>query len=322
MMMCHFKATHEPFDFPDRFKNLLDGVDIPEPESLYDSGPETTGRTFKGQTLEHLRDRYLENTKNPNYWAKYPELPFSVEGLDAKGQRKKTYHKLVKDFIRSGAAIDDNIGKLLDFLEQEGIADNTIVIYTADQGYFLGEHGFFDKRLIYEESLRMPFVIRYPKEIKGGKRIDDIILNIDFAALLADYANVQKPEFVEGRSFRNNLKGNTPDNWRRSMYYRYWLHSVDRPAHFGIRNERYKLAFFYGQGLGKSGAGKESTEPAWEFYDLQKDPKELHNAYAEEKYADIIKEMKTELLDLRSQFGDTDANYPIMQEIISQHWND
>jgi len=321
MMMCHFKATHEPFDFPDRYKHLLDSVNIPEPESLFDTGPETTGRTFKGQTLENLRDRYLENTRNPDYWAQYPELPFNVEGLNAKEQRRKTYHKLVKDFIRSGAAIDDNIGKLLDFLEEEGIADNTVVIYTADQGYFLGEHGFFDKRLIYEESLRMPFVIRYPKEIKGGQRIDDIILNIDFAALFADYAGIPKPSFVDGESFRNNLKGETPHNWRSSMYYRYWLHLVDRPGHFGIRNDRYKLAFFYGQPLDMTGSQQQATKPAWEFYDLEKDPKELHNAYNDPEYSQIIKEMKTELVKLRGEVGDTDEKWPVMQEIIKDYWN-
>jgi arylsulfatase A-like enzyme len=244
-----------------------------------------------------------------------------VEGLDRIEQRRKTYHKLVKDFIRSGAAIDDNIGKLLNYLEEEGIADNTVVIYTADQGYFLGEHGFFDKRLIYEESLRMPFVIRYPKEIKGGTRIDDIILNIDFAALFADYANINQPEFVEGRSFRNNLKGETPEDWRENAYYRYWLHQTNRPAHFGIRNDRYKLAFFYGQHLGMKGAHRENTEPAWEFYDLQKDPAENHNAYDEPQYSEIISDMKNELKELRAQVGDTDEQFPEMQPLIENYWN-
>lgn len=320
MLMCNFKATHEPFDFPERFKHLLDSVDIPEPESLFDAGPQTTGRTFPGQTLEALRDRYLENTRNADYWAQYPELPFSVDGLNEKEQRQKTYQKLVRDFIRCGAALDDNIGKLLDYLDEAGLAENTVVIYTADQGYFLGEHGFFDKRLIYEESLRMPFVIRYPKELNGGNRIDDIILNIDFAALLADYSGIETPEFVEGKSFRENLKGNTPENWRTSMYYRYWLHLVKRPGHFGIRNERYKLAFFYGQGLGMKGAEEQTTEPAWEFFDLQKDPKELHNAYSDPEYADIINQMKEDLLELREQYGDTDEKYPVMQNIIDKYW--
>ncbi len=321
LMMCHFKATHEPFDYPERFKNLLDGVEIPEPESLYDFGKETTGRTFEGQTMDALKDRYLENTKNPDFWAHYPGLPFSVDGLDSIAARKKTYHKFIKDYIRSGAAVDDNIGKLLDYLEKSGLAKNTVVIYTADQGYFLGEHGFFDKRLIYEESLRMPFVIRYPKEIKGGSRIDDIILNIDFLALLADYANIKKPEFIQGESFRENLKGNTPKEWRKSMYYRYWLHSVKRPGHFGIRNQRYKLAFFYGQNLNMPGAEHKNTVPAWEFYDLKKDPKELHNAYNDSEYAPIISKMKKELLKLKKEAGDTDEKFPVMKKIMDEYWD-
>lgn len=320
MLFCHFKATHEPFDYPERFASLLEGVDVPEPENLYDEGPETTGRTFIGQALENLTKRYVENSRDSNYWAQYPGLPFSIDGLDAREIRHKTYQKLAHDFIRCGAALDDNIGKLLDYLDESGLADNTIVIYTADQGYFLGEHGFFDKRLIYEESMRMPFVIRYPKELNGGKRIDDIILNIDFAALLADYAGIKKPDFVEGESFRANLKGETPANWRDAMYYRYWAHAPSRPAHFGIRNERYKLALFYGQGLGLAGADTTSTKPAWEFYDLQNDPHENCNAYGKEEYAAIISEMKAELHRLRAANGDTDERYPLMQTILANDW--
>jgi len=318
LMFCNFKATHEPFDYPARHKNLNAGVDIPEPESLFDFGKETTGRTFKGQVLEHLADRWKRATEDETFWTTYPGLPYPLEGLDSIQKRKKIYQKLVKDFIRCGAAIDDNIGKLLDYLEDEGIADNTIVIYTADQGYFLGEHGFFDKRMIYEESLRMPFVIRYPKEIKGGQRINDIILNIDFSALMADYAGIEKPDYIQGRSFRKNLKGNTPNDWRKQMYYRYWLHHPDRPAHFGIRNERYKLAFFYGQDLGMKGTSKETTLPAWEFYDLKKDPKELNNAYGDGEYQEIIAEMKSALIEERKKYGDVDSNYEVMLEILEK----
>ncbi|MFK5971937.1 MAG: sulfatase [Flavobacteriaceae bacterium] len=319
LMFCNFKATHEPFDYPERFKSLYINDEIPEPKSLMDFGKQTTGRTFKGQVLEHLADRWKKATETDTFWTTYPGLPYPLEGLDSVQKRKKIYQKLVKDFMRCGAAIDDNIGKLLDYLEAEGLADNTIVIYTADQGYFLGEHGFFDKRLIYEESLRMPFVIRYPKEIKSGQRIDDIILNIDFAALLADYAGIEKPAYIQGRSFRENLKGNTPENWREQMYYRYWLHHPDRPAHFGIRNTRYKLAFFYGQGLNKKGTSKKTTIPAWEFYDLEEDPKESRNAIDDEKYADIIVAMKKALQQERKNYKDLDANYPQMQEILITH---
>lgn len=317
MMMCNFKATHEPFEYPERLAHLYENQDMPEPTSLFDFGKSVTGRTFKGQKLENLADRWKQATENPDkFWTSYPGLPYPLEGLDSIAKRKKIYQKFVKDFLRCGAAIDDNIGKLLDYLEEEGIADNTVVVYTADQGYFLGEHGFFDKRLIYEESLQMPFVIRYPKEIKGGKRIDDIILNIDFAALLADYAGIKKPKFVQGESFRENLKGNTPKNWRKQMYYRYWLHAPDRPAHFGIRNERYKLALFYGQPLGKKGTSKVTTVAQWEFYDLEKDPKEGYNAIHEAEYTLIIKKMKKELIKERKKYKDMDKDYPEMQAIL------
>jgi arylsulfatase A-like enzyme len=319
MMFCNFKATHEPFDYPPRFASLYKNDTIKEPESLMDFGKETTGRTFKGQVLENLGERWQKATDTENFWTSYPGLPYPLDGLDSIQKRKKIYQKLVKDFMRCGAAIDDNIGKLLDYLQDEGIADNTIVIYTADQGYFLGEHGFFDKRLIYEESLRMPFVIRYPKEIKGGQRVDDIILNIDFSALLADYAGIAKPAYIQGESFRANLNGSTSKDWRKQMYYRYWLHHPERPAHFGIRNERYKLAFFYGQDLGKKGTSKETTLPSWEFYDLEEDPKEGNNAINESKYEAIIAAMKLQLMEERKKYADEDEDYPVMRDILAQN---
>jgi len=320
MLMTHFKATHEPFDYPDRHKDLYKDIEIPEPQSLLDFSPETTGRSFVGQKLDNLEWRWKQATKDPDkWWCKYPGLPFSTEGMDSIATRKYTYQKLVKDFMRSGAAIDDNIGRLLDYLETTGLAENTIVIYTADQGYFLGEHGFFDKRLIYEESLRMPFVIRYPKEIPTGKRIDDIILNIDFPALFADYAGVKLPSSVQGKSFRKNLMGETPKNWRTTAYYRYWQHAPIRPGHFGIRNHRYKLAFFYGQPLDMTGVSKETSMPAWEFYDLEKDPGENHNLYDNEEYTAIIAEMKIELQKQREFYGDTDENYPELQNLYNSN---
>ena len=319
--MTHFKATHEPFDYPERLKDLYNDIEIPEPASLYDFGPQTTGRSFVGQKLENLGKRWEAYAKNPDtFWTKYPGPLFSSQGLDSITLRKKIYQKFIKDFLRCGAAIDENIGRILDYLETSGLADNTVIIYTADQGYFLGEHGFFDKRMIYEESLRMPFVICYPKEIKCGTHIDDIVLNSDFAALFADYAGIKKPSFIQGESFRENLKGKTPKKWKSEMYYRYWEHSPDRPGHFGIRNKNYMLAFFYGQPLGMKGASAQTTTPAWEFYDLQKDPKELHNAINDKKYQKTIHKMKVDLLKLREELGDTDKDQPIMKEIIDSYY--
>jgi arylsulfatase A-like enzyme len=138
---------------------------------------------------------------------------------------------------------------------------------------------------------------------------------------MADYAGVEIPDNWQGNSFRNNLMEKTPKDWRNNMYYRYWLHRTERPGHFGIRDERYKLAFFYGQPLGMKGAMKESTIPTWEFFDLKTDPKEIRNAYNNPQYADIIQSMKNELINLRKELGDMDEQSPVMQDIFKKHWN-
>ena len=321
MMCCHFKATHEPWDFPERMKHLYDDVVFPEPESMMEFGPETSGRAFQGQQLENMGWRWETASKDPAaWWCQYPELPFSTKGMDKVAARKKIYQKMIKDYLRCGATIDDNIGRLLKMLDEEGLAKNTIIVYVSDQGYFLGEHGMFDKRMMYEEPLHMPFVIRYLKEIPAGTRNKDIILNVDFAATLADYAGIKAPEKSQGESFRQNLKGETPADWRKEMYYRYWTHHSIRPAHMGIRNERYKLMFLYGDRLNATGSEETPTTPAWEFHDLQVDPKEDKNMYNEPQYQDIIKEMKQELLTLRQEVGDTDADTPRMKEIMDQYY--
>lgn len=316
-MFCHFKATHEPCDFPERFAHLYDGVTFPEPENLLEFGPGESGRTFAGQPLETMAWRWNKAYTDPeNWWTYYPELPFDAAGLDSAGTRRAIYQKLVRDYLRCAAAIDDNIGRLLRTLDEQGLAENTVVVYVSDQGYFLGEHGFFDKRIMYEEPLRMPFVIRYPKEIPAGTRNGDIILNVDFAALLADYAGAEPPAASQGHSFRANLAGHTPADWRGEMYYRYWTQHEIRPAHFGIRNDRYKLIFFYGDRLGMTGSDDCVTAPSWEFYDLKNDPHENRNAYDDPACGEVIRQMKRDLLELRDELGDTDEGSQRMAEIM------
>ena len=218
--------------------------------------------------------------------------------------RKKIYQKFVHDFLRAGAAIDDNIGKLIDYLQKAGLWENTVVIYTADQGYFLGEHAYFDKRFIYEQSLRMPFVISYPPEIPAGSRLEDMILNIDFAPLMLDYAGLPTPEAMQGRSFRTNLEGKTPGDWRKAIYFHYWSNQPERPAHYGIRTERYKLAYFYG----KARPGKHQDvmpyPTGWEFYDLKKDPGESNNLYLKKSSTRIVQKLKGQLNALQKETGD------------------
>ena len=313
-LSTHFKATHEPYDYPARYKDFLADVELPYPPNFADWGAATTGRTHDGWPLEILGQRYEKGTGT-----QYPGTSFSLQGLDSLDARKKTYQKFIKDFLRSGASIDDNIGKLIAYLRESGQLENTVIIYTADQGYFLGEHGFFDKRFIYEPSLRMPFVISYPKEFKSGRRIDDIILNIDFPSLFLDFAGIKQPAGMQGRSFRANLAGQTPKDWRKDMYYRYWSNEPRRPAHFGLRSERYKLAFFYGQSRTKTQRDKMDYPPGWEFYDLQKDPGENHNAIDALEYRDIIKTMKARLKVIKAEVGDAESNETIKQ-IIEQNW--
>lgn len=318
-VFCHFKATHEPCDFPERFARLYDGVTFPEPDNLLEFGPEASGRTFPGQPLETMAWRWAKAYAEPDkWWTYYPELPFRGVEDDREANRRAIYQKLVRDYLRCAAAIDDNIGRLLDVLDEEGLAENTVVIYVSDQGYFLGEHGFFDKRIMYEEPLRMPFVIRYPGEIPAGTRNRDIVTNVDFASLLADYAGAEPPEGAQGRSFRANLAGHTPPDWRRSMYYRYWTQHEIRPAHMGIRDERYKLIFFYGDRLGRTGSDDVVTPPAWEFYDLATDPHENCNRYGDPAYAETIARMKREMLDLRRRYADTDDGSERMRRIMER----
>lgn len=321
LMCCHFKATHEPYDYPIRMEHLYDGITFPEPENIMDWGPDTNGRGFIGQKLEEIGRRWEAASADPDkWWCRYPGLPFGTQGMQRTAARKAIYQKYIRDYLRCGATVDDNIGKLLRALDEMEIADNTIVIYVSDQGYFLGEHGFFDKRMFYEEAARMPFVIRYPKEIPAGKRLKDLILNIDFAPTLAEFAGIEMKN-VQGRSFAGNLKGTTPPDWRKAIYYRYWTNHAIRPAHFGIRSDRYKLIFYYAENLDMTDTENFGFTPAWDFYDLKNDPHENHNAYNDPQYSSVIKQMKKDLTNLRKEFEDTDSKYPEMQKLLEEYYD-
>ncbi len=316
-LMCNHKAPHAPWQYAPRHEHMFDNVEIPEPESLWeDQSHRSEGSRGYGFFIEKFAERAA--AKN------YPTGTLNTEGMTPKERRKAAYQKYLKDYLRTCAAVDESVGRLLNYLDKEGLTENTIVVYTSDQGLFLGEHNYIDKRWMYEESLRMPFLIRYPREIKPGSVSDEICLNIDFAPTFLDYAGVPIPKYMQGRSFRPILQGKIPKNWRTSMYYRYWL-QCSRPAHFGIRTKEYKLIFFYGQGLGKSPKisrdTTQNTKVGWELYDLRKDPKELKNEYNNPVYSEVIKELKKELRRLREELGDTDENYPIMQEILKKYWD-
>jgi len=215
--------------------------------------------------------------------------------------------------------VDDNVGRLLAFLESTGELDNTVIVYTADQGFMLGEHDYIDKRWMYEESLRMPFVIRFPERIRAGIVVDDLINNVDFAPTLLELAGVSADDFpreFQGRSFVANLEGQSPQDWRTSSYYRYWMHMAhhENPAHYGIRTKEYKLIFFYGLPLDAPGAQPAPVEPHWELYDLTRDPHEMANVIADPDYADVRRRLTAELLRVKQEIGDEDDKYPELVE--------
>jgi arylsulfatase A-like enzyme len=212
------------------------------------------------------------------------------------GELKKwKYQRYIKDYLRCVAAIDDNLGRLLDRLDELGLRDNTIVIYTSDQGFYLGEHGWYDKRFMYEESMRTPLIIRYPDAIAAGQMAEALVVNLDTAPTLLDFAGVPVPREMQGKSLRPLALAPTPDDWRPGIYYHYYeyphgWHSV-RP-HYGIRTNRYKLIHFYGE------------PDHWELYDLEEDPHELTNLYDNAEYADIVQSLLDQLRNLQQQFGD------------------
>jgi arylsulfatase A-like enzyme len=299
MLMCHHKAPHRPWTPDEKHAHMYDDVTIPEPETFYD---DYAGKAEAVQEawmrMEHLKP--VVDLKS--------EVP---EGLSPKEEKQWRYQRYIKDYLRCIAAVDDNVGRLLDYLEEDGVADNTIVVYTSDQGFFLGDHGWFDKRFMYEESLRMPFVVRYPKAIKPGSVNKDMVLNLDFAETFLDYANAGVPDNMQGQSLRPLLEGNTPVDWRQSMYYRYWMHcdgAHNVYSHYGIRTHDYKLIFYYGEAFGLKGSKDLPKNPEWEMFDLRKDPYEMKNIINDPAYTDTKAKLTAELAALQEQFKDEPVN--------------
>ncbi|OOG19744.1 sulfatase [Sphingobacterium sp. CZ-UAM] len=219
------------------------------------------------------------------------------------------YQRYMQDYLGTVAAVDEGVGRLLDFLKANGLDQNTIVIYTSDQGFYLGEHGWFDKRFMYEESLRTPLLIRYPQEIKAGQTSTALVQNLDFAPTLLDYAGVKAPQAMQGQSFRGLINGKE-QTWRDAVYYTYYeypsIHMVKR--HYGIRTERYKLIHFY------------YDVDEWELYDLEKDPQEMKNVYRDPAYGQVRKQMHQKLDALRKYYADSEQNdAQFVRQIKIQH---
>jgi arylsulfatase A-like enzyme len=205
------------------------------------------------------------------------------------------FNRYIKDYLRTIKSVDDGVGRVLDYLDVEGLSGNTIVVYTSDQGFYLGEHGWFDKRFMYEESFRTPLLVRYPREISAGTEIQKLVQNLDFAPTFLDYAGVEIPDDMQGVSFRR-LMANDTTQWRDAVYYTYYeypsVHMVKR--HYGVATDRYKLMHFY------------YDIDEWEMYDLDVDPMEMQNVYDDPEYANIRKMMHEKLEELREHYGDSD----------------
>ncbi|QDV69489.1 Arylsulfatase [Rosistilla carotiformis] len=314
MLMYQHKAPHRNWMPAPKYLNWLDDVTIPEPETLWD---DYAGRTPSAsrQTMtikEHLNDNDLKlsgyGTMNPEqrkvwdaaYGPKNEAFKKARDSMSPEELVRWKYQRYVKDYLRCVKSVDDGVGEVLDYLDAAGLADNTIVIYSSDQGWYLGEHGWYDKRWMYEESLKTPLLVRWPGHVKARTTNDDIVSNLDFAETFLDVAGVAIPADMQGRSLRPLLQAETPDDWRESFYYHYYenpgAHNVAR--HYGVTNGRFKLIHFY--------AYQGAAIDDWELFDLQKDPNELQSVYGKPEYAAVQAEMLAELNRLRTLYQEVD----------------
>jgi arylsulfatase A-like enzyme len=334
-LLFHHKAPHRNWMPDTAHLSMFSGVDLPLPATLFDTY-ESRSAAAREQEMEIARhlakgfdlklpvdyvardgsDQEIRpgwdavRTWKTTYgrmtpgqrtaWeAAYgPENDRFIEaGLTGRDLTVWKYQRYIKDYLRCVASIDDNIGRFLQFLDQQGLTDNTLLVYTSDQGFFLGEHGWYDKRFMYEESLGTPLLIRHPRSIPAGSVVEKLVLNLDFAPTFLDYAGVDIPEAMQGASLRPLLEGNGQASWRSSIYYHYYeyphgWHNVMR--HYGIRTDRHKLIHYY------------NDINAWELYDLHKDPGELQNLYDHPEYRKTVATLRQELDSLRTAFQDTE----------------
>jgi len=216
-LMLHFKAPHHPYDYPDRVKGFLRGVKIPEPSNLYEDVKKTSP-LLKYRRPQQMDGPVRQNARqNAYYWRHVNDKePPMAPASNHRERVAAAYQHMMHKYIRAVKVVDENVGRVLDYLDENGLAEDTVVIYTADQGYWLGQHGLYDKRLILEESLKMPFLVRYPREIKPGTQCDLLGSNVDFAETLLDWAGAPIPKTMQGRSLRPLCRGERPPDWRKA----------------------------------------------------------------------------------------------------------
>lgn len=298
-LVYQHKAPHRPFTPAPRHARLLEGVELPHP-ATYDDDYATRRVAREAEDMKF----------DVSLAGDYPDLPKDLEPAERKNW---IFQRFVKDHYRALYGVDENLGRVLDYLDKSGLAEDTLILYTSDNGFYLGEHGWYDKRFMYEPSLRVPLLVRYPRLKARGAVIDAFVQNIDFAPTILDFAGVRIPESMQGESLRPLLEGESPAGWRRSVYYAYFENSWQlrnaRPdemrdptfryftphrvgPHRGVRTDRFKLIEFYSEG------------DYWELFDLEKDPHELNNVYGQAGYAEVIRDLKRELQRLRQKYRD------------------
>ena len=329
--VCHqYKAPHDYFENAPRYQSYLADVEIPEPDTLYDP-PNTFGslatRGYDNELLPHIGTSIGSRNPRRSYathlFDRFPEeFPpnYDPAVLSEVETTRLSYQGYLKKYLRCVKGLDDNLKRLFDFLKEEGLYDNTVIIYTGDQGFWLGEKDYQDKRWAYDESARMPFIVRYPKKIPAGIRSDALIENVDYPALMLDYAGIDIPSDFQGRSFRSVCEtGQESKDWKQAVYYRYWMHMAhhDNPGEMSIRTKTHKLIYFYGANY----EGGYQTPPAWELYDLVEDPQELRNVYYVPKYNQIRDALKAQFAQLRMEVGDDGSHYPKCEAVIQEFWD-
>jgi arylsulfatase A-like enzyme len=309
-LMLHHKAPHRPWEPDERHRVQFADRWIPEPATLWDDyatraralhqNAQRVADDLTRRDLKLVPPPGLDEPARRTWLAARPQSVTVVRGgrdveLTGEALARWKYQRYLQDYLATVQSIDDTMGRLLDFLETAGLARNTIVVYTSDQGFFLGDHGLYDKRFMYEESLRMPFLVRWPATIAPGTRNDAIALNVDFAPTFLDAAGLPVPADMQGLSLLPVWQGATPADWRTSMYYRYYHDPGDHDtrAHYGVRTRTHKLIAYW-----------KSDE--WELFDLVNDPQELHNLYGQPGHEAIMAQLRKELVRLKRELGDDD----------------
>ena len=293
-VLIYHKAPHRPWQPKPEHAALYRNA-IPLPDT-FDDDYESRSSSVRRALMRVADSLNVDDLKK--------DVP---EGLDYDAAARWKYQRLMEDYLACVHSVDENVGRVIDWLRARGDFDDTLLMYASDQGFFLGERGWFDKRLMFEDSLRMPMLMSYPRKAPGGGVHEGLVMNVDFAQSILEAANVPSHPRMHGRSFWRDLTGEDPEPAAEGVYYRYWEHDDvfhHAPAHYGYRTDRYKLIYYYNDGLGIPGTGPFAYPPEWELYDLREDPEEVHNVAADPAYREVREMLEAAMWREQERLGD------------------